>query len=103
MNRDAHIQFVITTRDVSIVDRSKRRRFNRSEHLCRDNRNRSRQFIGSIIQKKLPHFIFSYETLVYLREDYLRHLYGFLGVQSGFLPPDLFDGNARYIVSSDPD
>lgn len=103
MNGDAHIQFVITTRDISIVDRSKRRRFNRSEQMCRENRHASRQFIGSVIQKKLPYFIFSYETLVYLREDYLRQLYGFLGVESGFVPPDLFDGNERYIVSDAPD
>jgi hypothetical protein len=97
MNRDALTQFVITTRDVSIVDRSKRIRFNRTEALCQMNRQRSRQWIADVVQRKLPCFIWSYETLVYLREDYLRQLYAFLGVESDFVPPDLFDGNEKYV------
>jgi len=98
LNRDAACQFVITTRDVSIVDRSKRARFRRSEALCRDNRERSRQFIANIVERKLPYFIWSYETLVYLRNDYLQLLYEFLGVESAFVPPDLFDGNEKYVL-----
>jgi hypothetical protein len=97
MNSDALTQFVITTRDVSIVDRSKRIRFNRTESLCKLNRQRSRQWIAAVLQRKLPYFIWSYETLVYLREDYLRQLYAFLGVESDFVPPDLFDGNQKYV------
>lgn len=98
LNRDASCQFVITTRDVSIVDRSKRKRFSRSEALCRENRDRSRQCIADIVQQKLPYFIWSYETLVYLRDDYLAQLYAFLGIPSKFVPPDLFDGNEKYVL-----
>jgi hypothetical protein len=97
MNRDAACQFVITTRDLSIVDRSKRARFRRSEALCRDNRERSRQSIADVVQRNLPYFIWSYETLVYLLDDYLAQLYEFLGVPSAFVPPDLFDGNEKYV------
>jgi hypothetical protein len=89
---------VITTRDVTIVDRSKRARFNRPESLCRMNRERSRQWIVDLVQRRVPYFIWSYETLVYLRNDYLQLLYEFLGVQSDFVPPDLFDGNEKYVI-----
>lgn len=98
MNGDALTRFVITTRDVNIVDRSKRKRFNRPESLCRMNRERSREWIADALRRRLPCFIWSYETLVYLREDYLRLLYAFLGVESDFVPPDLFDGNAKYVT-----
>jgi len=99
-NRDASLRFVITTRDVSIIDQSKRARFNRPADLCRMNRERSRQWIAACVRQKLPHFIWSYETLVYLRSDYLQLLYEFLGVESDFLPPDLFDGNEKYVNGS---
>ena len=97
-NRDALTQFVITTRDVSIVDRSKRTRFNRPESTCRMDRERSRQWIAEVLQRKLPCFLWSYETLIYLRADYLRQLYAFVGVESDFVPPDLFDGNRKYVI-----
>jgi len=87
---------------VGIVDRSKRKRFGRSEALCRTNRERSREWIAGVIRRKLPCFLWSYETLIYLREDYLQQLYGFLGVESDFVPPDLFDGNEKYLAGEDP-
>lgn len=100
MNRDAACAFILTTRDAGIVELSKRRRFRRSAEECRANRERSRELLAAVIRRKLPHFIWSYETFMYLREDYLRLLYAFLGVESDFFPPQLVDGNAKYVVAA---
>lgn len=90
------LHFIITTRDHSVSLKSKMNRFGRSKLECIEHEKKARRIIKEIIENE-DHFIWSYETMILLKEAYFQELYKFLGVRSDFHPPDLFDGNEKYI------
>jgi hypothetical protein len=88
--------FVLTTRDNNISIRSKMRRADKALEEARSDNTEAARLMGMVTASSRPYFIFSYESLLFLRETYLKELYRFLGVESGFIPP-LADGNTRYL------
>ncbi|NHJ47087.1 MAG: hypothetical protein FK733_04795 [Asgard group archaeon] len=93
--KDNDIYFVLTTRDQTIIDLSKKRRFNRRKE-SKEHRKISREILSKVLNSQCKSLIWSYETFIYLQYDYLKLLYDFLGVQSDF-NPDIYDGNRKYI------
>ena len=91
------LYFIITTRDVNIVKKSKKKRFSRFELEAKKNEIISGQILSNILQKEKC-FIWSYETQNYLKETYFQMLYKFLGVESDFFPKDFRDENKKYLV-----
>jgi len=87
--------FVLTTRDVSIVDRSKKNRFKASTYSLIHNRIRSKAILSNII-KQDKFFIWNYETMIYLGKPYFDLLYKFLGIESNYYPK-VKDGNRKYL------
>ena len=99
---DHEIHFVLTTRDVTLSDISKMEVFGKSSRMVQEEREKARCIYEEIMGGDDPYFLFSYETLMFLKELYWRDLYRFLGVppDSGFFP-DLHDANARRISEMD--
>ena len=94
-----NLNFILTTRDMSIVKYSKFLHDPTLSHqkLSHDQKT-SRQIISDIIQSRHRSFIWNYETMIYLGDVYFRQLYSFLDSDSEFIPPDLVDGNAKYLI-----
>jgi hypothetical protein len=88
--------FIITTRDINIVKKSKKHRFGYSDSETETHQKISKKILDEIIQKE-KFFIWNYETQIFLRESYYRLLYDFIQVKSDFFPKDLFDGNEKYM------
>lgn len=87
--------YVICTRDLSISQLSRQRRFGGTPtQFAHDNATAKAAFADLLDKEDC--FIFSYETAVALQEVYYQRFYRWLGVASGFAPP-VFDGNAPYI------
>lgn len=97
---DHDIRFVLTTRDVTLSEMSRSRRFAKPAPQLREESRRAREIMAGLLRSEWPVFIWSYETFMFLGKDYLDRLYAFLGTASDFMP-DLVDGNAPRIAGSD--
>jgi hypothetical protein len=90
---------IICTRDLSISQLSRMRRFGGSAAEFAADSRRATAFFTRLLHQT-PCFLFSYETMLALGPAYFQLLYAWLGVTSGFAP-DIENGNARY-VQADP-
>lgn len=93
------VRFVLTTRDSNIVEKSKLRVHTLGNaKMVTEEMNKTRKVIGHLIDAHGERcFLWSYETFMFLRDDYLRALYRWLGVGAvGF--PELIDGNVKYLA-----
>jgi len=96
-HRECDVRYVICTRDVTISERSRRQRWpDRSPGLLAEQTERARGIVRQVM-RTCNHVIWSYETFMFLGVDYLRELYGYLGVESDFVPPDVADANAKHV------
>ncbi len=96
---DGNLRFVLTTRDVNLSDISKIETFGKSSQTVHAERDKARGIYTEVIEGDEPHFIFSYETLMFLGELYWRELYRFLGIaRDRQVYPELVDANAKRIA-----
>ena len=51
------------------------------------------------VMRTCSYTIWSYETFMLLRDEYLQGLYRFLGIESTFMPADVTDGNAKHVLA----
>ncbi len=94
-HRDRYdIRFILTTRDRTLSELSRRARFGKSAHQVSHESDRATTIVKSILRSEWPSFLWSYETFMMLGKDYLDLLYRFLGTDSDFVP-ELRDGNAE--------
>ena len=91
------IYFVLTTRDITLSEMSRMERFGRTKEQCQEHSERAKEIMSKVIRDGHKHFVWSYETFMFLGKLYLDALYQFLGVESDFIPP-LVDGNKRRIA-----
>ena len=93
-NKDKYqLFFILCTRDRSISEISRIERFAKTKKQVRLESNKAREIINSILeQEEYPYFIFSYETLVFLKINYLKLVYKFIGIKSDFIP-NIYDAN----------
>jgi hypothetical protein len=96
---DAH--FIICTRDATISKRSVRQRFGRKPETIEEHQKRARVMIGKVLKSESKSFIWSYETFMYLQEDYFRLLCDLLGVENSYFTSNIKDANLKYINSSE--
>ncbi len=96
---DYELYFILTTRDLNIINKSKKERFGGSALELEEHLDISREILGEIIRKE-KYFIWNYETQIYLGAVYFELLYNFLQVKSNFLPGDLYDANEKYLKTS---
>jgi hypothetical protein len=90
------LYFIVTTRDIDIVKKSKRHRFGRSKSAANIHQDHSREILEEILRNEKS-FIWNYETQVYLGKVYYQLLYDFLQVKTDFFPTDLYNANKKYI------
>ena len=86
------IYFVLTTRDITLSEMSRMERFGRTKEQCQEHSERAKEIMSKVIRDGHKHFVWSYETFMFLGKLYLDALYQFLGVESDYIPP-LVDGN----------
>lgn len=91
------LTFIVTSRDRNIIEHSKTRRFNREYPRLKEHYQRSREIVREIFKSKYACFVWSYETFMYYRKDYLHELYTFLNIKSDYIPHDIIDANKKYI------
>lgn len=89
------VYYILTTRDHNISATSKIRRFKESRGEVFKHEKRAREIMGEILINERA-FVWSYETMVLLKESYFQKLYDFLDVDSNFFPLDLKDANSKY-------
>jgi len=94
-NQESHdIFFVLTTRDITLSEKSRINRFGKNLHQVGLESIQAKNRILNLLNSEQKCFIFSYETFMYLELGYLKELYRFLGVESDFIPK-LIDGNKK--------
>lgn len=98
--RDCDIRFVLTTRDITLSEISRFRRWGKPPEQARRESLQAREVMAGVLRSDRPFFLWSYETFMFLGKDYLAGLYRFLGVDSDFCP-DLADGNAARLLRPD--
>ena len=94
------VYFVICTRDTTISKMSVIRRFQRKLDVISAHQNQAKRIIKEIIKSDSKHFIWSYETFMYLQEDYLRQLRNSLGIKKDEFSDILKDANSKYLIRS---
>ncbi len=93
------VRFVVTTRDRSIVERSKTG-FHciGNAGLAKNEMDETRKILGWLISTHGERcFLWNYETFMFLRGHYLDSLYRWLGIEMRNLP-ELIDGNVKYLA-----
>jgi hypothetical protein len=93
------VRFIVTTRDKNIVEKSKIRVHTLGDAILVEREmNTTREVLKRLIDAHGERcFLWSYETFMFLRDDYLRALYRWLGVGAvGFT--ELVDGNVKYLA-----
>ncbi|MBG84188.1 MAG: hypothetical protein CMJ40_06530 [Phycisphaerae bacterium] len=97
---DTHdLHFILTTRDITLSEYSRRGRFmRRGSYEVKRHSDRARDIMLQVMSMDYPWYISSYETMIYLGKPYLDLLYEFMGVESDFMP-SLRDGNLKRIQS----
>jgi hypothetical protein len=97
--KDDDLRFVITTRDITISENSRLETWWFHKHKTKENvakeSNEAKKIIEYILTNH-DYFIWSYETMNYLRQSYLEVLYKWLGVTSK-AHFKIIDGNKKYI------
>lgn len=94
---DGHdLYYILTTRDENCSNLSRVNRWNLSQEKIDSDKIITRQVINTILLSKYKSMIWSYETFMFLENDYLTELWKFLEFDSNFIPP-LEDGNKKYI------
>lgn len=91
------VRFIVTTRDRSISERSRIRRFHKGPEQVTNETNTAVHMIQDLLARETSTHVHSYETMVLLGAPYLNLLYDFLGVESDFMP-EILDGNRPYIA-----
>lgn len=94
--KDYEIYFILTTRDTTISEFSRIERFPKTLAEVRKDSKIAKELMKQAINSGHKYFIWSYETFMFLREEYLKSLYSFLEVESDFIPL-LRDGNEKRI------
>jgi len=92
------IFFVITTRDITLSEISRIKRFKKTSTQVQEESKRANEIICDVINSGKNYYIWSYETFMFLKKDYLILLYNFLGIDSDYMPA-LIDGNSKAITS----
>jgi len=87
-----NIYFILTTRDITISEMSRNRRWQKPFDQLEEETQEARKIMSRILNSDHNYFIWSYETFMFFKLDYLKKLYHFLGVKSIFIP-ELMDGN----------
>jgi len=93
--------FVICTRDLTISELSRISRFGRSIGEVKNQSQKAREIIFSLINSDEKIYFWSYESFMFLGKTYLRKLLTFLNERSDkniLLIEKLRDGNVRYIL-----
>ena len=93
--RGAKLYFILTTRYHEFSNLSKIRRFKRCKQDIEFNMAHSKLILSEIIKSKEKYFIWNYETMLYLNENYFDILYDFLEVSKRNYPK-IKDGNIKY-------
>lgn len=96
--REYELNFIITTRDSTIINESRISRHKRNEEKLDVDHLKVKRILSDIIKNERC-FIWNYETQNSLGHVYFQQLYDFLGVKTDFFPPDLFDANRKYYDS----
>ena len=90
------IYFVLTTRDITVSESSRIERFSKNPEQVKEETGIAKDMMLKIMKGEQKYFLWSYETFMFLKLDYLKLLYDFLKVDSAFIPP-LFDGNKKRV------
>lgn len=100
-NKNYEQYFVLTTRDITLSEISKIDRFNKDIEQVKKESLKASNIIKDVL-KKHKSFIWSYETFMFLQEDYLKLLLNFLNVEIDniILPIELKDGNKKRIFKN---
>jgi hypothetical protein len=101
--KDTHdIRFILTTRDITLSEYSRRGRFmRRGEAEVKDQSAKARDIMCHAMTLGYPWHIVSYETLMFLGQPYVELIYDFIGVESDFAP-SLRDGNLKRLQAMGP-
>jgi hypothetical protein len=94
--KDYDLYFILTTRDISISEISRFKRFSKPHDQLQLESAKAREIITDLLKSDQKCFIWSYETLMFLQQAYLNQLYHFLRVSTDF-SPKLVDGNVGKI------
>jgi len=92
------LYFVLTTRDISMSEVSRHNRWSKTFKQSTVESDKAREILTGIMKDEsdLDYIIWSYESFMFLKEDYLQTLYDFIGVKSDFIPK-LIDANRRKV------
>jgi len=97
-NKDYELYFILTTRDITMSELSRFKRFwSWSMAEFQKQSEDAREIMLTVMRSDQRCFIWSYESFMFLRGDYLQSLYAFLGVEADFLP-ELVDANTNKVV-----
>lgn len=95
-NQIFDLYFVLATRDINISKLSRMDNYGKRKKDVDIESLKAKSKMSEVLNSKVKYFIWSYETFMFLKKDYLDLLYEFLGVRSDFLP-GLKDGNLKYL------
>lgn len=98
-HKDDDLRFVITTRDITISEKSRITTWWFHKHKNKKSVSKESDEAKKIIEYILTnhdYLIWSYETMNYLKESYLEVLYKWLGITSK-THFQIIDGNKKYI------
>ncbi len=84
------LYFIITTRDINIIQKSKKKRFGYDFNSSSKHRQIAKKILKDIMEHE-KFLIWNYETMIFLGYPYFKQLYDFLGVNSTFITPDIVD------------
>ncbi|MEM8777525.1 MAG: hypothetical protein AAGF26_01370 [Cyanobacteria bacterium P01_G01_bin.49] len=91
------VYFILTTRDITISELSRFYRFLKPLKQSQKESEKARDIMTMIINSKYKHFIWSYETFMFLKKEYLNCLYKFLDMESEFIP-NIVDSNSSKVA-----
>tara|TARA_R110002020_G_scaffold71472_3_gene184634 strand:+ start:1267 stop:1773 length:507 start_codon:yes stop_codon:yes gene_type:complete len=93
-------KYILCTRDRGFSDRSKQRRFGRSDSDLIHNYEVSTKILCEIINSGEQFFIWNYETMISLGKVYFDLLYDFLAIDIDSRKyPAVINGNEKYLIS----
>ena len=90
------ISFILTTRDISMSHLSRYERWEKQTETSERETETARAMMVEILNGPEKSLLWSYETFMFLKMDYLKTLYDFLEVSSKF-KPELIDGNRKKV------
>jgi|688.fasta_scaffold762754_1 hypothetical protein len=92
-----HVNYILTTRYSEVSIRSKMNRFGDDLLSARADLVQALPFF-QLLASDASTFIWSYETMLLLKDAYFLRLYNHFKIDSDFIP-DIYDGNAPYLVN----